>query len=155
MPQLRGKYIFNDMTTARILYADFAEMLAAHGKRDQQAQIHELQVAYKDTKDTSNHAAKRRMFDIVAETYVHKGGMPAPDHVLPGNSAATTRSQDPAHAEAKMDPEGVAYGGGRPDIRMALGGDGELYVLSKSNGMIRKLTAVVTPPPTSRHGAPS
>ena len=31
MPQMRGKYIFNDMTTGRIFYADLAEMLAAHG----------------------------------------------------------------------------------------------------------------------------
>jgi hypothetical protein len=35
---------------------------------------------------------------------------------------------------------------GRADIRIALG-DGELYVLSKSDGMIRKIAAVVTPPP--------
>jgi len=155
MPQLRGKYIFNDMTTARIFYADFAEMLAAHGKRDQQAQMHELQIMYKDPNDPTSHGAKRRMFDIVAETYARRGGMPPPDHVLPGNGAATTRSQDPAHPEAKLDPEGVAYGGGRADIRMALGGDGELYVLSKSDGMIRKLTGVVTPPPTSRRGTSS
>ena len=81
--------------------------------------------------------------------------MPPADHVLPGNAGATTRSQDPAHAEAKMDTEGVAYGGGRADLRIAKGGDGEVYVLSKSDGMIRKLIAVVTPPPTSRQGAPS
>jgi len=155
MPQLRGKYIFNDMTTARIFYADFAEMLAARGKRNQQAQIHELQIIYKGPKDNSSQGTKRRMFDIIAETYAGRGGMPAPDHVLPGNAAATTRSLDPAHPEAKMDPEGVAYRGGRADTRMALGGDGELYILSKSDGMIRKLTAVVTPPPTSRQGVPS
>ncbi len=154
MPQLRGKYIFNDMTTARIFYADFAEMLAAHGKRDQQAQIHELQIVYKGPAG-AGQPAKRRMYDIVAETYARKGGMPAPDHVLPGNGAATTRSQDPAHPEAKLDPEGIAYGGGRADIRMALGGDGELYVLSKADGMIRKLASIVTPPPTSRRGTPS
>ena len=155
MPQLRGKYIFNDMTTARMFYADFAEMLAVHGKRNQQAQIHELQIVYKGANDTSGHGTKRRMFDIVAETYASRGGMPPADHVLPGNAAATTRSQDPAHAEAKMDPEGVAYGGGRADTRMALGGDGELYVLSKSDGMIRKLTGVVAPPPTSKRGTAS
>jgi glucose/sorbosone dehydrogenase len=155
MPQLRGKYIFNDMTTGRIFYADFAEMLAARGKRNQQAQIHELQIVYKGPKDTSSHGAKSRMFDIVAETYAARGGMAPPNHVLPGNATATTRPPDPAHPEGKIDPEGVAYGGGRADIRMALGGDGELYVLSKSDGMIRKLTAVVTPPPTSRQGVPS
>src|SRR5580693_136002 len=89
MPQLRGKYIFNDMTTARMFYADFAEMLAVHGKRNQQAQIHELQIVYKGPSD-SGHGTKRRMFDIVAETYASRGGMPPADHVLPGNAAATT-----------------------------------------------------------------
>lgn len=156
MPQLRGKYIFNDMTTGRIFYADFAEMLAAHRKRNQQAQIHELQIVYKGSGGAAaGQPAKRRMFDIVAETYARRGGMPPPDHVLPGNAAATTRSQDPAHAEPKLDTEGVAYGGGRSDIRMAMGGDGELYVLSKSDGMIRKLTAVLTPPPTSKNRTPA
>lgn len=155
MPQLRGKYIFNDMTTGRIFYADFAEMLAEGGKRDRQAQIHELQIAYKDPTNAASQPAKRRIFDIVAETYARRGGMPAPDHVLPGAAAATTRAPNAPQGEAKMDPEGVPYGGGRADIRMALGGDGELYVLSKSDGMIRKLTAVVTPPPTSKKGGPS
>jgi hypothetical protein len=155
MPQLRGKYIFNDMTTGRIFYADFAEMLTAGGKRDQEAQIHELQIVHKDPADTSGQPAKRRMFDVIAETYARRGGMPAPDHVLPGTAAATTRLPDPAHPEPKTDPEGMSYGGGRADVRMALGGDGELYVLSKSDGMIRKMTAVVSPPPSSRHGAPS
>jgi hypothetical protein len=50
---------------------------------------------------------------------------------------------------AKADPYGVMYGGGRADIRLSMGGDGEIYVLSKSDGMIRKLAAVVTPPPTT------
>jgi hypothetical protein len=31
-----------------------------------------------------------------------------------------------------------------------MGGDGEIYITSKSDGMIRRLEAVVTPPPTSR-----
>ena len=45
------------------------------------------------------------------------------------------------------DPDGIPYGGGRADIRLALGGDGEIYVLSKSDGMIRKLVAVALPAP--------
>src|SRR5260370_7323905 len=136
------------MTTARIFYADFADMLAEQGKRDQQGQIHELQIVYKGPAG-AGQPAKRRMYDIVAETYARKGGMPAPDHVLPGNGAATTRSQDPAHPEAKLDPEGIAYGGGRADIPMALGGDGELYLFSNSDGMIPKYTGILPPPPPS------
>jgi hypothetical protein len=33
---------------------------------------------------------------------------------------------------------------------MAEGSDGEIYVLSKSDGMIRKMTSVVTPPPAAK-----
>ena len=148
MPQLRGKYVFNDMTTGRIFYVDLAEMLATHGERNHQAQIHELQIMYRGPNDQS--AVKRRMFDIVADNYTRKGGIPAPNRVLPGGSNATTGWRDPEHRQPKTDPEGVVYGGGHADLRMAIGGDGELYVLSKSDGAIRKLTAVVTPPPASK-----
>ncbi len=151
MPQMRVKFIFNDMTTGRIFYADLAEMIATHGQRNHQAQIHELQIMYKSPYDASSQTAvKRRMFDVVAETYSHKGGTPAQDRVLPGAAAATTGWRDPDHKQPKADPEGVAYGGGRADVRIALGGDGEVYVLSKSDGMIRKMTAVVTPPPAAK-----
>src|SRR5258706_16248253 len=148
MPQLRGKYIFNDMTTGRIFYVDIAEMIAARGQRNHDAKIHELQIVYKSPYDDSTKTAvKRRVFDVVAETYSHKGGTPAQDRVLPGASGTTTGWRDPEHQQPKADPEGVPYGGGRADIRIAMGGDDELYVLSKSDGMIRKLAAVVTPPP--------
>jgi len=154
MPRLRGKYVFNDMTTGRIFYVDLAEMLATRGQRNQQAQIHELQIEFKSPYDSANqNAVKRRMFDIVAETYSRKGGTPAQDRVLPGAGGATTGWRDPEHTQPKADPEGAPYGGGRADVRMAMGGDGELYVLSKSDGMIRKLAAVVTPPPKSGQSA--
>jgi len=148
MPQLRGKYIFNDMTTGRIFYVDLAQMIATHGQRNQQAQIQELQIMYKSPFDTANPSAtKRQMFSIVADAYSHKGGTPGPNLVLPGRGGATTGWRDAEHKQPKADPDGTVYGGGRADIRMALGGDGELYVLSKGDGMIRKMAAVVTPPP--------
>jgi hypothetical protein len=148
MPQLRGKYVFNDMTTGRIFYVDLAEMLATHGERNHQAQIHELQIVYKGPKD--QNAVKRRMYDIIADNYERRGGTPRPDHVLPGGGMATTGWKDDAHTQPKTDPEGVAYGGGRADVRITMGGDGEIYVLSKSDGGIRKMMALVTPPPTSK-----
>ncbi len=151
MPQLRGKFIFNDMTTGRIFYTDLNEMLATHGQRNHQAAIHELQIMYKSPYDTANQTAvKRRMFDIISETYAHKGGTPAADRVLPGAAGATTGWRDDERKVPKADYEGIAYGGGRADVRMALGGDGELYVLSKSDGMIRKMTAVTTAAPASK-----
>lgn len=148
MPALHGKYIFNDMTTGRIFYTDFAQMTAAQGLRNQQAPIHELQILYKSPYDQANpNAVKRQMFSIVAETYAHRGGISAPEHALPGRGGATTGWRDAEQKQPKADPDGIAYGGGRADIRMAVGGDGELYVLSKSDGMIRKVAALVTPPP--------
>jgi hypothetical protein len=151
MPQMRGKFIFNDMTTGRIFYTDLNEMLATHGQRNHQAAIHEIQIEYKSPNSANQAATKQRMFDIVADTYKQKGGTPAQDRVLPGASAATTGWRDPdTKKQPKADPEGVAYGGGRADIRIAMGGDGEAYVLSKSDGMVRKMTAVVTPPPAAK-----
>lgn len=148
MPQMRGKFIFNDMTTGRIFYTDLNEMIATHGQRNHQAPIHEIQVEYKSASSGNQAATKQRMFDIVAATYKQKGGTPAQDRVLPGAAAATTGWRDADHKEPKADPAGVPYGGGRADVRIALGGDGEIYVLSKSDGMIRKMTSVVAPPPT-------
>src|SRR5260221_9629326 len=73
MPRLQGKYIFNDMTTGRLFYVDLAEMIATHGQRNKQPQIHELQIMHKSPNDTANKTAvKRRMFDIEAETYKQK-----------------------------------------------------------------------------------
>jgi hypothetical protein len=151
MPQMRGKFIFNDMTTGRIFYTDLNEMIATRGQRNHQATIHELQIMYKSPYDASAQTAvKRRMFDIISETYAHKGGTPAPDRVLPGAAAATTGWRDDEHKQPKTDADGLAYGGGRADVRIAMGGDGEIYVLSKSDGMIRKMTSVVTPPPAAK-----
>jgi len=142
MPQLRGKYIFNDISTGRIFYADLAEMIAGHGQRNKHAQTHELQIIYRNPDDPAGQkAVKRRMFDIAAEAWTRKGGIPSSqDRVLPTMGNATT--------PPKTDPEGIPYGGGRVDLRLAVDGDGEIYVLTKSDGMIRKLTAVVTPPPS-------
>jgi hypothetical protein len=138
------------MTTGRIFYTDLNEMIATRGQRNHQAPIHELQVMYKSSSDASQPAAKKRMFDIIAQTYAQKGGTPGADRVLPGAAAATTGWRDDDHKQPKSDMDGVAYGGGRADVRIALGGDGEIYVLSKSDGMIRKMTSVVTPPPASK-----
>jgi Glucose / Sorbosone dehydrogenase len=154
LPQLRGKYIFNDITTGRIFYTDLAAMLATQGIRNHQAKIHEIQIMYKSPYDQSAKApAKWRMYDIVAAAYAHKGGLPGEGSVLPGASADTGGWRGKIHRKGISDPEGVPYGGGRADVRMAMGGDGELYVISKSDGMIRKIVSVVTPPPASKQVA--
>jgi hypothetical protein len=153
MPQMVGKYIFTDMTTGRLFYTDLAEMIASHGERGKQATIHEIQIMYKSPYDSSEKApVKRRMYDIVAEAFAHKDGVVDPvthQGVLPGASGATGGWRGKTFLTGKLDPYGVPYGGGRADVRLSMGGDGEIYIMSKSDGMIRILAGVITPPPAA------
>jgi hypothetical protein len=153
MPQMVGKYIFTDLSTGRIFYADLNEMIASHSVRGKQAAIHEIQVMYKNPYDASeNVPVKRRMYDIVADTFAHKDGVADPTThlgVLPGGAATTGGWRGKTYLPGKLDPYGVAYGGGRADVRLSMGGDGELYVMSKGDGMIRIMAAMVTPSPTT------
>src|SRR5258708_8445067 len=151
MAQMVGKVILSEMTTGRLFYTDLAEMIAAHGERGKQAAIHEIQIMYKSPYDASEKApAKRRMYDIVADAFAHKDGVVDPithQGVLPGAANATGGWRGKSFVTAKPDPYGVLYGGGRADVRLSMGGDNEIYVLSKSDGMIRILAAGVSSPP--------
>src|SRR6202158_299017 len=53
MPQMVGKYIFSDMTTGRLFYADLAAMIAAHGERGRHDTINEIQIMYKSPYEAS------------------------------------------------------------------------------------------------------
>jgi hypothetical protein len=153
MPQMVGKYIFTDMTTGRLFYTDLAEMIATKRERGKQAAIHEIQVMYKSPYDAAEAApVKRRLYDIIADAFAHKDGVVDPathKGALPGGTAMVGGWRGKAYLEPKADPYGVPYKGGRADVRLSMGGDGEIYVLSKTDGMIRILSAVVTPPPPS------
>ena len=151
LPQLRGKYIFGDIPTARLFYCDFAELQAADdGVRTTVAAIHELQVVFNSPSDSPDlGATNRRVYDLVAENYAARGGDPSvssTNGVLPGRSDLVGGYNGPTFIPGQLDPEGVRYGGGRADIRLALDNEGELYLLSKSDGAIRKFAAALSPP---------
>ena len=139
MPEMRGKYIFGDIANGRVFYSDFAEMLAAHdGDRNTVAPVYELQLVYDHPNDSPDMGLSCwRMFDIVAVTYTNRGGNAGLQR-LPGNAESTSAG--------KTDILGVPYGRGRVDLRLAVGGDEEIYVISKSDGMIRRMTAALHPP---------
>jgi hypothetical protein len=147
MPQLVGKYVFSEIATGRLFYADLQQMIAAHGIRNRSAEIHEIQVMYKSPYSNSGRApVKWRMYDIVAEAFAHKGGVSPSNGVMPGVFAFRGPMQA-TNEPPLADPYSVKYGGGRADVRLGLGGDGEIYLLCKTDGWIRKLVAVTTPPP--------
>lgn len=130
MPALRGKYVYGEITTGRVFYCDLAEMMAADdGNRLTTATNRELQIVF--------NGVKRRVFDILSDKYHQKGGNSS-SGALPGGCGGL--------ATGGNDPQGIPYGCGRADIRLAQDADGELYLLSKSDGMIRKFTAALIPP---------
>ncbi len=115
MPALRGKYIFGDISTGRIWYADYKEMLAADdGKPETLAQTHELKIRW-------NGQVYESMFAITETGYHTRGGNNAN---LPGRAPVS--------------------GAGRADARLAMDAAGELYVYTKSDGMIRAITGATS-----------
>jgi hypothetical protein len=110
IPALRGKYIFTDLTTGRLWYADYKDMLAADDEKPGTvAPIHEVQMRWNGTVYDS-------MFPIVETAYHARGG---------------TSPKLPGRADLVK--------GGRADVRFSIDAKGELYLYSKGDGMIRKV----------------
>lgn len=141
IPSLRGKYVFGDIANGRLFYADLEAMVEADdGDPFTTASIHELNVLYDDPA-TAGGVTSRRVFDIVRDRWDLRNettigstafaGVADGDR-LPGSAASTNSS----------DPYGTAYGGGRADIRVAEL-DGELYLISKSDGMVRRIVNAI------------
>jgi hypothetical protein len=135
IPELYGKYIFGDITTGALFYSDWAEMLAADdGNPATLATIHSLDLLWDDPNDgleeqlystlTTEDAIRGPMFQIARAAYAARGGQ---DPNLPGGAGVTGMF-------------------GRSDIRLQIDADGELYLLSKSDGMIRALVSAIPEP---------
>lgn len=109
-PLLRGKYVFGDITTGRMWYADYKDMIAADdGKAETLAKVHEVKFLW-------NGQVYDTMFPVNELTYHARGGKE--EHLA---SRQTIANQ------------------GRADARLAVDGNGEFYVYSKSDGMIRQV----------------
>ena len=130
--QLEGTFIFGDISTGRLWHTDFSEMRAADdGVAGTMAAIHELRVWWDDPADVPDRGRQLypTMAPIVSAAYHARGGK---DPDLPG--------------------AGAVSGSGRVDLRLAVDRDGEIYLLSKSDGAIRKITgtAPVSPPAAAK-----
>ena len=119
VPALRGKFIYNDITTGRIWYSDYKEMLAADdGNPNTMARMYEVKISWnKQVHDT--------MMPIVRATFLQRG----------------------SKAE-NMNGRSKVSGSQRADVRLAVDQAGELYVYSKSDGMIRRVVAATPASPT-------
>jgi hypothetical protein len=142
IPSLYGKYVFGEITTGQLFWADYDEMLAADdGTASTLATIHSFDILWDDPNaaggeelysttriiDTNPVVEERQdlvfgpLFGIVKTGYDARGGT---DPNLPGGSAVTGSQ-------------------GRADIRIQVDAAGELYIISKSDGMIRYIVEAV------------
>ncbi|QJE95783.1 PQQ-dependent sugar dehydrogenase [Luteolibacter luteus] len=124
IPALVGKFVFGDITTGRIYCSDWSAMTAADdGVASTTAATDPVTFKWNPPNDSPDTGVKTysRFFEIVEAGYDHRDGQ---DPDLPGMAPVS---------------------GGRADIRLAVDGNGELYVVSKSDGMIRLLTGAGAP----------
>jgi Glucose / Sorbosone dehydrogenase len=110
VPALRGKFIFSDLSTGRIWYAEYKDLLAADdGNPKTMAPLHEVKVSW-------NGRVYDSMFPITEAAYHERGGK---DPDLPGR--------------------GTVSGAGRADARMSLDASGEIFIYSKTDGIVRQI----------------
>jgi hypothetical protein len=113
LPALRGKYVFSDLSTGRVWYADFKEMLAADDANPATvATMHALKLTW-------NGQVHDTFMSVAQAAYKERGGQ---DPDLPGR--------------------GTVSGSRRADARFAIDAAGELFVYSKTDGMIRQVVGV-------------
>lgn len=111
-PALDGKYIFGDITTGHIWWCDFAEMLAI------------------DANDP-HHTAKMH------EISIREG-----EELFPTMYPITLAKYHARGGQNRDLPGYATVSGGRADIHLITDSAGEIYILSKSDGMIRQVTSV-------------
>jgi hypothetical protein len=113
LPALRGKFLFGDITTGRLWWCDMKEMLAADDEDPK------TMAKRHEVKINWNKEAYRTMAPINEIAYHARGG------------------------KAEHLPGAARVPGGRSDIRLAMDGDGELYIMTKSDGVIRAIVGAV------------
>jgi Glucose / Sorbosone dehydrogenase len=121
IPALRGKYVFSDISTGRLWYADYTAMLAADdGDPRTLAEMHEMKIVWDNPNDVPDggKTVYDSMFPIAEAAYHFRDGK---DPNLPGRS--------------------LVSGEGRADAHVAMDDAGELYIFSKTDGMIRAVVA--------------
>lgn len=112
---LKGKYIFGDITTGNIWYLNYDEMLAAdkHNGPNSLVELHKVSIVW--DKPDGGKEQYSSMYPICEAGYHARGGTAA---VLPGRALVS---------------------GNRADIHFSEDSQGNLYVISKSDGMIREV----------------
>jgi hypothetical protein len=123
LPALRGKFLFGDILTGRLWYADYQNMLASDdGQAETMASRHEVLIRWNDPNDTPD--AGLRTF-------------PTMNPIVIAGYDARKRATNPATTGPIP---------ARADIRFGLDTQGEIFILSKVDGMIRSVVGATAVP---------
>lgn len=123
IPALRGKYIFGDISTGNVWYAEYKEMLAADaGKSKTPVEMHPMRLRW--TRPGGSSSEVYGAMAPITELIYHARGGTAPG--LPGF--------------------GKVNQAGRSDIHFWADSNGEIYIITKSDGMIRKVVGATVGP---------
>lgn len=121
---LRGKYVFGDISTGNVWWADYKEMLAADaGNTKKPVAMHPMKIRW--TKPGASSSEIYANMAPITELVYHARGGTAPG--LPGFAAVPK--------------------GGRSDIHFWSDANGDLYILSKSDGMVRLVSGATEETP--------
>ena len=135
IPALQNKLVFGDITTGRIWYAQIADVLAA---------------------DDGNPATLAPMYEINAAPATLREPQGRPEQSRGGTGSAQNLrelAEATFHARGGVGttlPGGASVSGpGRVDLRFAVDNTGNIYVMTKSDGMIRQVVGTRLTGPTT------
>ena len=116
LPALRGKYLLSEITTGNVWYTDLNDLLAADdGDPKTMAPLHSVRILWNRPDGTKETYAS--MYPITGTAYKARGG------------------------QAETNPGRARVSGGRSDIHFLVDSQGELYILSKSDGVVRAVVS--------------
>jgi hypothetical protein len=130
IPALQGKYVFGDISTGNVWYVDYKEMLALDAAKSKvpagipNGEVHPVKIGW--TRPGGSSEVFGSMAPITELIYHARGGT-SPG--LPGFAKVPN--------------------GGRSDIHFWADSNGDLYIISKSDGMIRTIVAATIDNPAS------
>jgi hypothetical protein len=146
-PQLQGAVVFGDITSGRLFYARMADLLAATDGNPTTL------APYTEIRTNLSTLVQERMAAFPPPP--PRGGGPAAGPAAPAggpaappSAGAATPATPAGPADGRAGGPGAGRGGGRGpaavrlELRVATDAAGEIYLLTKSDGSIRRVTNI-------------
>lgn len=138
-PALQGAVVFGDITSGRIFYAKMADLIAAtDGDPTTLATYTEIKT------DLPQLAMARAKTRVPATTLARPAwAIPRPSTATPPAALSPATMTLPGTTPASLGaPAGSPIRAPRIDLRLATDSQGEIYLMTKSDGVIRRIESI-------------